>query len=309
MQSFIRLLLICFVFTALAATSAWAQDPEMPDDSAFTGWRTTLVTDLTLSQAAYSESWVGGERSSVAWIANINGSAQRWLAPWLVFRSTLRLAYGQTLRQDTANNWEKPLKSTDLIDWENIGVVPIKIHVNPYLAFRLESQFLDASFDPVNRYFSPVRLTESAGLLHRFYSNDEQFVQSRLGLALRQVFKSGLVFDQSDSSEWHTEDSATNDGGIEWVSDVKLDISERLSYTGKLTVFKAFFFSDSDKLKGTEAENYWKATDVNWENQFYAGISKIITVNLYIQLLYDKQVSKKGRFKETLGLGFIFKLL
>ena len=62
-------------------------------------------------------------------------------------------------------------------------------------------------------------------------------------------------------------------------------------------------------MKGTEFEDVWKAIDVNWENIISASLSKIITVNLYTQLLYDKEVSRKSRIKETLAIGFVFKML
>ena len=80
-------------------------------------------------------------------------------------------------------------------------------------------------------------------------------------------------------------------------------------YSGKLSLYKAFFFSGSDKVKGTPYENDWKAVDVNWENAFRVQITKIVTVYLDTQLLYDKEVSYQGRFKETLSLGFLFKLV
>ncbi|MCP4686097.1 MAG: hypothetical protein GY867_11730, partial [bacterium] len=78
---------------------------------------------------------------------------------------------------------------------------------------------------------------------------------------------------------------------------------------GKLTLFKALFFSEKDAVAGTVAEDYWKAVDVNFENIVNASITKIISVNFYLQLLYDKEVSVKGRLKETLGIGFVFKLV
>ncbi|MCK4386242.1 MAG: hypothetical protein KAW52_08275, partial [candidate division Zixibacteria bacterium] len=65
---------------------------------------------------------------------------------------------------------------------------------------------------------------------------------------------------------------------------------------------------ESDKFKGTSEEDYWKQIDVNWENSLSISISKYVTVSLYAQLLYDKEISKRGRFKETLSLGFAYKL-
>ncbi len=106
-----------------------------------------------------------------------------------------------------------------------------------------------------------------------------------------------------------TEDSTLTDGGIESVTDVSLTLNHQMQYTGKLTLYKAFFFSGKDEVKGTPFEDDWKAVDINWENIIAASLSKIITVNFYTQLLYDKEVSKKGRFKETLGIGFVFKMI
>ena len=106
-----------------------------------------------------------------------------------------------------------------------------------------------------------------------------------------------------------TEDSTLIDGGIESVTDVSLHMRDNLTYTGKLTLYKAFYFSEKDKVKGTVAEDYWKAIDVNWENIVTASITKLISVNFYTQFLYDKEVSKKGRIKETLGIGLVYKLM
>ena len=40
-----------------------------------------------------------------------------------------------------------------------------------------------------------------------------------------------------------------------------------------------------------------------------SGHISAVGFNLYTQLLYDKQVSRKGRIKETVGIGFVFKLI
>jgi len=268
------------------------------------GWKKSLIVDLTTTQTAYSDSWTGGEIGSFNWVGNLNAAAEKKLKPWFDFRSTLKLSFGQTISQDTARNWNKPLKSTDLIDWENVGRILLNSYIDPYVAFRLESQFLDASLSAKKRYFSPLKLTESAGIARRFYERENDQITSRLGLALRQIFKTGIT----DSVLLTTEDSTFVDGGFESVTDVSLTLSDKMNYTGKLSLFKAFFFSQKDDFKDTPEEDYWKAIDINWENIISASLSKIITVNFYTQFLYDKQVHQKGRFKETLGIGFVYKL-
>jgi hypothetical protein len=275
-------------------------------DSTTTGWKKSLMVDITTTQTSYSDSWVGGEAGSFNWVGNLNGFAEKKVTDWIEFKSTLKLSFGQTLTQDEeSKQWSKPRKSTDLIDWENVARFTVGWFVDPYAAFRTETQFFDGSVREKRRYFSPLKLTESAGFARKIYEKDKDFVTSRLGLGIRQIFKTAII----DTANLITDDSTLVDGGLESVTDVSLTLSEKLAYTGKLTLYKAFYFSGKDDVKGTEFEDDWKAVDVNWENIISAALSKIVTVNLYTQLLYDKEVSRRGRFKETLAIGFVFKML
>ncbi|UCE24252.1 MAG: DUF3078 domain-containing protein [Candidatus Zixiibacteriota bacterium] len=293
-----------FVIALLAtlATGAWAAE----DDSTFVGWRKSLTADITITQTGYSDSWVGGEAGSVNWVSNLNGLAERQLEDWFNFKSTLKMSFGQTLTQDPeTKDWSKPKKSTDLIDWENVGLFTLHKYIDPYAAFRLETQFFDGRHPDKKLYFSPLRLTESAGIARKFYKKNDDFVLSRFGLGIRETFKSVIV----DPVTQATTDSTLVDGGLESVTDATLTLHENILYTGKLTLYKALFFSESDQVEGTQYEDDWKAVDVNWENILSAQVTKIITVSLYTQLLYDKEISKKGRFKETVAIGFVFKMM
>ncbi|MBN2226551.1 MAG: hypothetical protein JW763_04240 [candidate division Zixibacteria bacterium] len=276
-------------------------------DTSHVGWKKSLVVDVTTTQTAYSDSWEGGESGAFSWVGNLNGAAEKRLSDWFHLRSTLKLSFGQTITQNEDKSWNHPKKSTDLIDFENVGRFLLhRAYIDPYVAFRVESQFLNASFTPKKRNFTPTKLTESAGIARRFYEKENDLITSRLGLALRQIIKRDVIID---SVNIITEDSTLTDGGIESVTDVSLTLNHQMQYTGKLTLYKAFFFSGKDDVAGTPFEDDWKAIDVNWENIIAASLSKIITVNFYTQLLYDKQVSKKGRLKETLGIGFVFKMI
>ena len=275
------------------------------DDSTLTGWQNSVVLDVTTTQTAYSDSWTGGENGSVNWVANLNGSAENQIKEWLKVRSTLKLSFGQTIQQDDENNWSKPKKTTDLIDWETVGRFTLHKFVDPYTAFRVESQFVDASVDIKKRYLSPMKITESAGIAKEFYRKDKDLFMSRFGFGFRQIRTSTIT----DTTTLTVETVSTTDGGIESVSDLLLTFNEKLRLTSKLTLYKAIFFSEKDAVAGTAEEDYWKAVDVNFENTFTAQLSKIIAVNLYMQFIYEKQRSLKGQFKETLGIGFIFKMI
>ena len=278
-------------------------------DTTSSGWQRSLVIDLTTTQTGYSDSWVGGEAGSFNWVTNINSSAEKQFSPKFNLKSTLKVSFGQTKTQDAeTKEWSNAVKSTDLIDFENVGKITLGGFVDPYVAFRLETQFYDGQVESMKQYFSPMKFTESAGISKLLYKKDKESLTSRLGLGLRQIYKNSVV-DTSGTLMYAVFDTTLTDGGLESVTDAVFKLSERMTYTGKLTMYKAFFFSESDAVKGLESEDYWKAVDVNWENIISAQVSKIITVNLYTQLLYDKEISKKGRFKETIAVGFIFKLI
>jgi DUF3078 family protein len=278
------------------------------EDSTIVGWNKSLAVDFTVTQTSYSDSWTGGEAGSINWVSNLNGSAEKQISPKINFRSSLRLSFGQTHTQNTDledKPWKKPQKSTDLIDWENVGKFTMGWFVDPYVAFRVESQFYDGAVPDHKRWLSPMKLTESAGVAKNLYKKDKDFVSTRLGLGIRQL----MVKTFKDMIDYETETLTSTDGGLESVTDAELKLHKNIKYTSKLTLFKALYYSKKDDVVGTVREDYWKAIDVNWENIVSASITKIITVNLYTQLLYDKEVDLKGRWKETLAIGFVFKMI
>ena len=262
-------------------------------------WERRMDLNLTLTQNSYSDNWAGGEAGNVSWVANVNSGFERKLSEKIDFKTTIKLAFGQTHGQNQeTKKWTKPVKSTDLIDIEALARYTMKTWVDPYFALRFESQFMDASYPQLKRYINPKKITESGGISRQFYKTEKNEILSRLGLALRQIITEDIVVEDSTK----TEINSTNDGGIESVTDVKLTLSDKISYTSKLSLYKALFYSKSDE------ENYWKEVDVNWENIISVSIAKYVTVLLYTQLLYDKEIDKKGRFKETLSLGLTYKM-
>ena len=83
-------------------------------------------------------------------------------------------------------------------------------------------------------------------------------------------------------------------------------------------------------------KDFWRATNVDFENTFSAQITKVLTVDLFVEWAYarfdaaadvsgalktlqasglsplndvDKNIRKAGQFKETLALGLTFRLL
>ena len=274
-------------------------------------WITSVDLSLSMNQNSYSDNWHGEEKSNINWAFNANLLAEKQLSVKVTNTNTLKLAIGQTHSQyidgNDDNAWAKPDKTTDLIDLESMFRFTLGAFVDPFASFRLESQFLDQSFPEDTKFFNPVKLTESFGFARVWLKKDKKELTSRLGAAFKEYLNRHESVDNS------------NDGGVEFVTDFRTQLAkDRISYNSKLELFKAFYFSEAELAKNTEFEDAWKAPRINWENIFSANITKIISINLYIQLLYNEmilysadipEVIDELQYKQTLALSFTYKLL
>lgn len=270
-------------------------------------WTASVDANITMTQYSYSDNWAGGESGAMAWTFFSNSLAEKKFSDIVNNKNTLKLLFGQTHSQDKeTKKWGKPDKSNDLIDFESVFRFDLQTYVDPFAAARIESQFLDTSNIDNKRYFNPLTFTESFGISRVLIKEEKREWSARFGAGFRQYVNRDFLVVATNRKETQT----SNDGGFIFVNDIKAPLAEeRIMLTSKLTVFQAMFNSESDKLKGLPEENYWKTADVEWENIFTAGITKYLMVNLYTQFLYDKQVSKAGRFKQMLSLGLTYKLL
>jgi len=107
-------------------------------------------------------------------------------------------------------------------------------------------------------------------------------------------------------------EKTTTDGGIEFVADYRTRVAkERISILSNLNIYKALNFSEA-----IDGEDNWKATRLDWQNTFSANITSIISVSLYIQMLYNEtkldlidENIDEFQFKQTLSLNLTYKFL
>lgn len=270
-------------------------------------WTLSADVNLTATQSAYSDNWVGGEAGALSWTFNSNWLAEKQLNSKLHTRNTLKLLFGQTHNQDVeTKDWAKPAKSTDLIDLESVLRFTLGGIVDPYAGFRIESIFFDQRDPELDRYVNPIKFTESVGIAKVFIKEEKRELLTRLGTGIRQFLDRDRYDIVTDTRENYT----SNDAGFIFDAEFKTPLAEeKITYQSKLTVYQAFYYSERDALAGLPEADYWKAPDVNWENIFTAGITEHLMVNLYIQLRYDKEIDLAGRLKQTLSLGITYKLL
>ncbi|MDD5087963.1 MAG: DUF3078 domain-containing protein [bacterium] len=294
------------ILVAAFAVAATAQE------TAADNWKVQIETGLGVTQAAYSDNWAGGEAGSIIWASAFRGKAEKQISPSWYWGNELKLAFGQTHNQVKATDdqgnekkqWTSPQKSTDKIRYDGIVRLTRGWLVDPYAAGVFESQFLDAS-GTQKRYVNPVDLTETMGVARDLINvPDRRVLTTRIGAGFRQRF--ARLDDPADLTKTISESS--NDGGLEWVTDFALGSAKsKYNFLSKLTVFQALFYSKADEFTGLPNEDYWRTTDLNWDNVFTADVTSVLQVSLAWQLLDDKEIDLGGRFKETLALGLAYK--
>jgi hypothetical protein len=266
-------------------------------------WDFSVDVSLMSTQSAYSDNWAGSETGSLIWTFNTNAIAQKAISPVVYNKNTLKLSYGQTHNQDgMTEKWQSPSKSTDLIDFESVFTFTLGGWADPFASARLESQFFSGGDNLVeSTVFNPLKFSETAGVAKTLLKEDNKDWSIRLGAGFRQ-FNVRTVPVNGDK----TSDTSV-DGGLEFVSDYRSPMFDNaVTFSSKLNVYQALYYSKADDLEGLPNEEYWKAVDINWENIFTANITKYLMVNLYLQLLYDKEVDLGGRLKQTLSLGLTY---
>jgi len=266
----------------------------------------SLGANFLVSENAYSDNWSGDETGAISWVANLDGAIVWELNRNLYWQSNIKLSFGQTHSQNSdTKKWYKPAKSSDIVDFETTLIMTLGLFVSPYLGSRIQTQFLD--FSTVDKTFvlNPAIFTESFGVAKSLYNSGGNYFTARLGAGSRQYYDRNAF----DSSTGLRKSELTYDSGIEFVADSKFAIiPNKIAYSGKLTLFKALYYSEAEAFKDTPQSNYWKELDIQWDNNLAANITNNVIVNLYFKLLYDREIDAGTRFMQSLSLGIAYTL-
>jgi len=266
-------------------------------------WLFDVDANVTITQNAYSKSWIGSEKGAVSWASKLLFVAEKQVTSRFNHRNTLKLEFGQTKTQREDRSWEDMIKSNDLIDFESLQRFYINGAYKPFIAFRGISQFLDESDSTINHYGNPLDMFESFGFSRSLIANDLTDWDARLGGAVHQAINRYYRDGTSGKSSVKT----VNDVGVEFVTELKASWKDGLlDYNGQLTVFEALVSSEEDN-KNTNGTPLWRYPDVNWENILSINLSKYVMVNFNAQLLFDREKHPNARIKEVLAIGLMYK--
>ena len=252
-------------------------------------WEIFLDANLTMTLNTYSNSWTGEEAGSFSWASRLLFEANKQLHKKFRVENRLKIGFGQSKIQDKdTDKWSKIQVSTDLIDFETVNNFTLDGSVDPYIAGRVQTTFLDAS--PTNhevQYANPVIITESFGASRNIIKKENHKFSTRFGAAAYQRVNRKV--------------KATNDGGLELVTNYSINAKENIiTYTSFLNLYQALMSSEN-------ANNKWKTIDVDWQNNLSVNITKYIMIGFMFQMLYDRDISEDLRTRQLLSLGLTFK--
>jgi len=171
-------------------------------------------------------------------------------------------------------------------------------------------------------------------------------VLTRLGFAFRETFARSF----SDALGLRQAHFTSQDGGFEWQTELKRPLLEKkVLVTSSLRAFQPVLYSRADALDRVDAAlrqaypgresvaGFWRATDLDWQTDFSAQITKGLGVQLTVQWVYDKfdaaalvdptlaesgdpavraayaaqvdkNVRKAGQFREVLAVAITYRL-
>lgn len=265
--------------------------PVFADEEPAVGWDEELVASFNLTQAGF-DNWAQGGENMLGWQVGLNGKFTH-VGMRHEWANTGKLAYGMQKVGD-----EESRKSVDEMKIESVYTYKAGFFVDLYVAATGQTQFTrgyeydDSTKTGVSGFLDPGYFTQSVGVSRSY----KDIVKSRLGFAVKETVTDEFAIPYSDDPE--TEDEIEDmrvETGMESVTDLSLSLGENLLFTSKVELFS-----------NIEASN---EIDVNWDNLLTAKVHEYVSVNLNVQILYDRDVSKKRQMKQSLSLGLNFAIM
>ncbi|KMQ50369.1 hypothetical protein CHISP_2732 [Chitinispirillum alkaliphilum] len=266
------------------------------------GWDVSFKSNLSVSLNAYSDNWIGRDVGAFTWVLRNDISAEKEFSEWTRNRTNLILMFGQTSLQDRETKVWAPLqKSSDQINIETIQRFTLGFFTDPFISAGLLSQFVDERDTLLTRYFNPLEIKGSAGAIRDLYRAERTLLTTRLGFAVRNHYDRDVLLQDN------TRDNVfTTDGGVDVVADFEHTTeNEYINITSRLGIYKALFRID-EEAEGEEG--LWRYPDVNWDSMLGVALTRYLMLGVNFQLLYDRELDSRPRFKHLYTLGVRYAL-
>ncbi|MCI0919975.1 DUF3078 domain-containing protein [Sphingobacterium rhinopitheci] len=249
-------------------------------------WNIKGTTSLSGNQSAFSN-WLNGGTSNITVNLRLNYDFNYKKDNWVLDNKFIT-AYGFN-----RNKFSSVKKTEDKIELNSILARNIEKEWHYSFFFNFKSQFgkgLDPK-DPKNKvshFLSPIFLMTGPGI---FWRKSDNFKINFSPATPRFVFvhseftKMGKSFGVSQNEVHRFEFGSTV------YAYYKFDIMKNVTMENILGLF-ADYTHDFSKV------------DIDYQASLYLKVNKFISANVYYDVLYDYDTSKKLQQKETVGIGF-----
>ena len=279
MMNKIRISLLLLAFLTVAG---FAQDADTAKVKY--GWKKEMAAGVNMTQTSFSNYVQGGE-NTLAWQFNFNFKFEddQEKSNW---SNSGRLNYGMTKVGDDASQ-----KSIDEVMVETVYKQKLGIIVDPFAAATAQTQLgpgYNYGTDPrtqISDIIDPLYFRESVGVGYK----PRPEIATRLGASMKQTLTHDYPAPYADDPKTTKIEKTRYEYGMESVTDLDLKLSSTSKITSKLQLFSNLEAFDE--------------IDVNWDTLLSSKISKYLSMNFNVKVIYDKDISKKRQLMQALALG------
>jgi hypothetical protein len=257
-------------------------------DTTKSKWVPSFVTSIGINQIAFTN-WVKGGENSIAWTLIGNFHYDKISPTEWTFKNSIKAAYGRS----KIGSGVYRTTDNDLYI-ENVASYNLGWAVSPFISNSIRTQ-LASGFDykvtpekEIANFFDPGYITQTIGFAYDKYKS----IVTRIGLGFQEIITNKFTQYSDDPSTKQEIETLKFETGIESVTDVDLKLEENIVYKSKLRLFSQF-----------KSLDVW---DVHWDNIIAAKVTKYISVNFGLLLIYEKAQSYRTQIKEGLQVGFVY---
>jgi hypothetical protein len=253
-------------------------------------WVPSMVTGLNISQIAFSN-WTQGGSNALTWTVTANIGLDYRTDGWTL-RNKLKFAYGRSKvgSEQYVTNDNELFQESVLsygLGWATDPFFSNSIRTTIAKGYNYKTSPPVAIAD----FFDPGYITQSLG----FTYNKLKFANTRLGLAIQEVFARRYLMYTDNPSTPNVAESFKIETGLESVTQGKLQIADNVLLTTGLRLFTRF-----------ESLDVW---DVRWDNVIAAKVNSFVNVNFNFLLVYQKDQSLTTQMKEGLQVALVYTVL
>jgi hypothetical protein len=266
-------------------------------------WQLDMKASLSGQHTFHSENWEGDPQDALTWKAKLDAGAKKNIVWKIDNTNTIALSFGQSALKKKDGNWSPPRKSLDIIDIESMYNLTLGTWVDPYVALRAQSQFVDERDSTTPYYINPVDLSESAGITRDLVKENDMTLNLRFGAAVHQRIDRNTDTTMADITQ---AEIVVHDAGSE--VHARFDISREsglVDYATHLRIYEALVQSGQSSDGSSDIAD-WRYPRIEWDHTLSINFASYLMVEVSALLRYDKVVHENVRFQEGVSLGVTY---